>query len=83
MSYRRTLRKAVGCTGVGLHSGREVRLDLHPAPAGYGIRFVRTDLGAEVPATLSHLAPQTLLSKQMLNGIAQLRRRTRADRLRR
>lgn len=55
MSYRRTLRKAVGCTGVGLHSGREVRLDLHPAPAGYGVRFVRTDLGVEVPATLSHL----------------------------
>jgi UDP-3-O-[3-hydroxymyristoyl] N-acetylglucosamine deacetylase len=55
MSYRRTLRKAVSCTGVALHSGQQARIDLHPAPAGYGIRFVRTDLGVEVPATLDFL----------------------------
>jgi UDP-3-O-[3-hydroxymyristoyl] N-acetylglucosamine deacetylase len=55
MSYRRTLRKAVGCTGIGLHSGRSVRLDLKPAPAGHGIRFVRTDLDVEIPATAGHL----------------------------
>jgi UDP-3-O-[3-hydroxymyristoyl] N-acetylglucosamine deacetylase len=40
---------------VGLHSGRPVQLTLQPAPAGYGIRFVRTDLGVEVPATLEFL----------------------------
>ena len=30
-------------------------MTLHPAPAGYGVRFVRSDLGIEVPATLEFL----------------------------
>src|SRR6185436_18633249 len=35
------------------HSGKEVRVALHAAPAGYGIRFVRTDLdgGPEINVT--------------------------------
>jgi UDP-3-O-[3-hydroxymyristoyl] N-acetylglucosamine deacetylase len=55
MSFRRTLRTSVSCTGTGLHCGRPARLTLHPAPAGYGIRFVRSDLGLEVPARLEYL----------------------------
>ena len=55
MSFRRTLRTSVSCTGIGLHSGRPARATLHPAPPGHGVRFVRTDLGIEVPATLEHL----------------------------
>jgi UDP-3-O-[3-hydroxymyristoyl] N-acetylglucosamine deacetylase len=56
MAYRRTLKKAVGCTGIGLHSGKTVRLNLKPAPSGHGIRFRRTDFGVEIPATLHYLA---------------------------
>jgi len=56
MSYRRTLRRAVGCTGIGLHSGKPVRLALKPAPAEHGIRFLRTDVGVEIPASLEYLA---------------------------
>ena len=55
MAHRRTLRQAVHCTGVGLHSGRDIRMELKPAPAGHGIRFVRTDLGLEIPALLPYL----------------------------
>ena len=55
-TYRRTLRNAVGCTGIGLHSGKPVRLDLKPALAGHGIRFRRKDRGVEIPATLENLA---------------------------
>ncbi|MBI3932574.1 MAG: UDP-3-O-acyl-N-acetylglucosamine deacetylase [Acidobacteria bacterium] len=56
MGYRRTLRREVGCTGIGLHSGKPVRLLLKPAAAEHGIRFRRTDVGVEIPATLAHLA---------------------------
>jgi len=56
MNYRRTLRRGVGCTGIGLHSGKPVRLRLEPAAADYGIRFFRADVGVEIPATLEHLA---------------------------
>ncbi len=58
MTYRRTLRREVTCTGIGLHSGRLVRLRLQPAPAEHGIRFTRTDVGVEIPATLAHIGGQ-------------------------
>jgi len=40
----RTLRKPAELTGVGLHSGHTVTVKLHPAEAGGGITFIRTDL---------------------------------------
>lgn len=46
----RTLRAAIGCVGIGLHSGRRVALALRPAAIGTGIVFRRTDLGADIPA---------------------------------
>ena len=57
MNAQRTLRRAITCTGIGLHSGNKVTLTLKPAPADFGIRFRRTDLGGlEIPATVQHLA---------------------------
>ena len=56
MNAQRTLRRPVSCTGIGLHSGNKVTLSLRPAPAEYGIRFQRIDLGGlEIPATITHL----------------------------
>jgi len=42
--HQYTLRKAVSCCGVGLHSGRTVNLSIRPAPKDNGIRFFRTDI---------------------------------------
>jgi len=47
---RRTLKAAIGCVGIALHSGRRVHLSLLPAAPGTGIRFRRTDIGVEIPA---------------------------------
>src|SRR5918992_1992318 len=56
MDAQRTLKRAVSCAGIGLHSGRKVTLSLKPAPADHGIRFRRSDLGGlEIPATVTHL----------------------------
>ncbi len=56
MNSQLTLRRAVSCSGIGLHSGNKVTLSLKPAPADYGIRFQRSDLGGlEIPATVTHL----------------------------
>ena len=56
MTAQRTLRRSTSCTGIGLHSGNKVTLSLKPAPADYGIRFQRMDLGGlEIPATITHL----------------------------
>src|SRR2546430_278753 len=57
MDAQRTLRRQISCVGIGLHSGNKVNLTLEPAPADFGIRFRRTDLGDhEVPATVQNLA---------------------------
>jgi len=52
---QRTIAEKISCTGIGLHSGEPVQLTLHPARAGSGIVFVRTDLPqlVEVPANHS------------------------------
>jgi UDP-3-O-[3-hydroxymyristoyl] N-acetylglucosamine deacetylase len=70
MSYRRTLRHEVGCTGIGLHSGRPVRLRLLPAPAEHGIRFMRTDVGVEIPATLAHVGNQDHATTLRSSGVS-------------
>ena len=49
-TIQRTLKAAINCVGIGLHSGRRVQLVLRPAPAGTGILFRRTDLGLDIPA---------------------------------
>src|ERR1700741_1995246 len=67
MDEQRTLRRQVSCVGIGLHSGNKVTLSLKPAPADFGIRFRRTDLGDhEVPATVHNLS-----GIQLATGLAR------------
>jgi UDP-3-O-[3-hydroxymyristoyl] N-acetylglucosamine deacetylase len=48
---RKSINANVSITGVGLHSGIYTKVELHPAPAGSGITFVRADLnGLRIPA---------------------------------
>jgi UDP-3-O-[3-hydroxymyristoyl] N-acetylglucosamine deacetylase len=58
-----TLKTRIGCSGVGLHSGRRVTMVIGPAPIDAGIRFRRTDLagqGAEIPARWDHVVDTRL-----------------------
>ena len=47
-----TLKTSTTTSGIGLHSGKTISLALHPAPAGHGIVFARTDLSGDnrIPA---------------------------------
>lgn len=49
-----TLRSAVTFSGTGLHSGRRVRMTVHPASAEYGIWFRRTDVIGRDPMVQAH-----------------------------
>ena len=52
--YRqKTLKSSIGCTGVGLHSGRKIALTLNPAAPGTGLVLRRTDLAQPVEFGLS------------------------------
>jgi UDP-3-O-[3-hydroxymyristoyl] N-acetylglucosamine deacetylase len=48
---QRTLKTAIGCRGIGLHSGCKVALTLHPAPPDTGILFRRIGSTAEIRAS--------------------------------
>lgn len=53
---QRTLARPAEIIGFGYWSGRDVRVELRPAPAGSGITFVRHDLSPErrIPAHVQH-----------------------------
>lgn len=59
-TIQRTLKAPIDCVGIGLHSGRRVRLALLPAPADTGIVFRRSDLGVEIPARYDHVVDTRL-----------------------
>ena len=47
MQLQQTLKKSYSFEGKGLHTGRAARMTINPAPADSGIRFRRTDIGAD------------------------------------
>ncbi|MFQ5588419.1 MAG: UDP-3-O-acyl-N-acetylglucosamine deacetylase, partial [Nitrospiria bacterium] len=57
----KTIQNTVSCSGVGLHSGREIHMTLRPAEKGRGIVFVRKDMeGTAIPADAAHVVPSSL-----------------------
>lgn len=57
MIYQQTIKKSVKLTGIGLHSGANVKMTIQPAAINSGIRFVRTDINpvALFPANSSQI----------------------------
>jgi UDP-3-O-[3-hydroxymyristoyl] N-acetylglucosamine deacetylase len=65
-----TIRSSVQCSGVGLHSGAPVSLQILPAPPGTGIVFRRTDLdGFEIEATSRNVARVSYATSLMKKGV--------------
>jgi len=65
-----TIRSAVECYGVGLHSGAPVSLRILPAPANTGIVFRRVDLeGFEVEAISRNVARVSYATSLMKKSV--------------
>jgi UDP-3-O-[3-hydroxymyristoyl] N-acetylglucosamine deacetylase len=66
---QRTLKNSIHCSGVGLHSGAKATMMLRPAPAGTGIRFLRSDIAGnpEIDALWNN-AIDTPLCTSIANG---------------
>ena len=69
MLKQRTLRNPIKATGIGLHTGIKVTMELLPAEVNSGIRFVRTDIDSsiEIPA-LAEYVGETSMSTTLVNG---------------
>ena len=71
MDYlQRSLKDEVSCTGIGLHTGEKVKINMRPAPCGTGVRFVRTDLDGDpmVEARFENVFDTTLATTIGSNG---------------
>ena len=55
-----TLKSAIDCVGIALHTGARVAMTLRPAAIGHGIVFRRRDLGVDIPARLELVADTNL-----------------------
>ena len=70
LTHEQTIRAAVTCSGVGLHSGAPVNLRILPAPAGTGVVFRRTDLdGFEIEASGRNVARVSYATSLMKKGV--------------
>jgi len=71
MLKQRTLKNIIRATGVGLHTGENVYLTLHPAEPDTGIRFRRSDIGAfaVVDAIPENVGDTTMSTTLIQNGI--------------
>ena len=59
---QQTIRKSFSLNGIGLHSGKKVKITVEPAKANHGIKFIRTDLTKNniVPALWSNVSSTNL-----------------------
>jgi UDP-3-O-[3-hydroxymyristoyl] N-acetylglucosamine deacetylase len=64
--HQRTIRKAVGFEGVGLHSGKPTRVTLAPAPPNSGITFRVAGHGEPIPA-----APESVVNSHYATTIGR------------
>ncbi|RPI29052.1 MAG: UDP-3-O-acyl-N-acetylglucosamine deacetylase [Acidobacteria bacterium] len=65
-----TIRKPVKVSGIGLHTGCHVSVELKPAPVDSGIIFRRVDLqGFEIEAVRRHVSRVVLATTLMKRGV--------------
>ena len=71
MLKQRTLKNSIHATGVGLHTGNKVTLNLRPAPVNSGIVFRRVDLDpvVEIAARAGNVGDTTLSTTLIKDGV--------------
>ena len=73
MLVQRTLTNPIKATGVGLHSGRQIKLNLFPAEEDTGIIFRRRDLDPQVESkALVNNVGATTLATTLVQGDTQI-----------
>jgi UDP-3-O-[3-hydroxymyristoyl] N-acetylglucosamine deacetylase len=67
---QRTVKDEIGCTGIGLHTGKKITMTIKPLPPNSGVRFCRTDLleSPHIPARLENVVDTRLATTLASNG---------------
>ena len=67
---QRTIAEEISCTGIGLHSGKKVKLTIKPAPPNSGISFERIDISpsCNVKASFDNVVATNMATTIGFNG---------------
>ena len=62
MLKQRTLRNPIKAVGIGLHTGKNINMELLPANVNTGINFIRTDVNEDflIPAIAENVGDTSL-----------------------
>ena len=67
---QRTIKNSISCEGIGLHTGKPVRMKLNPAPTDTGVVFIRIDrANAGISAIGANTAATSYATTLSQNGI--------------
>ena len=70
MIFETTIQRPVELSGVGLHTGVQVKLRVTPAPVSTGLVFLRTDLdNFPIPASWRHVAKVSYATSLMRQSV--------------
>src|SRR6185503_1411132 len=65
-----TIKRSVGASGTGLHTGAPVNIALKPAPENTGYVFIRTDLdNFEIPASVEYISHCSYATTLLKSGV--------------
>jgi UDP-3-O-acyl-N-acetylglucosamine deacetylase len=69
---QKTLNRSFTCTGVGVHTGAFVTMEVQPAPPHHGIMFSRTDMkdSSQMIPALWHAVINTSMCTQVQSSIS-------------
>jgi UDP-3-O-[3-hydroxymyristoyl] N-acetylglucosamine deacetylase len=70
MPNQKTISRSVKTSGIGLHTGVDVNLELKPAPPNTGYIFIRTDLDDfEIPASAEYISHCSYATTLLRKGV--------------
>ncbi len=69
MRLQRTIRQTISFEGIGLHTGRQAKVTLRPAPKDTGIAFMRTDKSIAFKATVDSVTDTAFATTIGSNGV--------------
>ncbi len=69
MRFQRTIKNEVRFEGIGLHSGRPVRISLKPAPRDHGVIFFRKDRGIYIKASFQNVIDTAFATTIGVDGV--------------
>ncbi|HSE41692.1 MAG TPA: UDP-3-O-acyl-N-acetylglucosamine deacetylase, partial [Acidobacteriota bacterium] len=72
MEYQKTIKRDIGCSGIGLHSGKSVNLRMLPAEPDTGVIFRRTDLANAEIKVIQDFITQVHYATSISNGKIKL-----------